>query len=49
MIEVLLKVVSPDTHWGGRLAELLAEHPKVRADRLGFPADWQQRTLWHRI
>jgi abortive infection bacteriophage resistance protein len=49
MIEVLLKVVSPDTHWGGRLAELLAEHPKVRADRLGFPADWQQRTLWQRV
>ncbi|MCM8597368.1 MAG: Abi family protein [Candidatus Accumulibacter sp.] len=48
MIEVLLKVVSPDTHWGERLAALLTEHPKVRADRLGFPADWQQRNLWRR-
>jgi abortive infection bacteriophage resistance protein len=49
MIEVLLKVVSPDTHWGDRLAALLADHPKLRADRLGFPVDWQQRTLWHRV
>lgn len=48
LIEVLLKVVSPDTHWGDRLAKLLAEHPKVRADRLGFPADWQERAVWHR-
>jgi len=43
-----LKVVSPDTRWGERLAALLAEHPKVRAVRLGFPADWQQRDLWRR-
>lgn len=48
MIEVLLKVVSPDTHWGDRLAGLLAEHPKVRADRLGFAVDWQKRPVWHR-
>jgi abortive infection bacteriophage resistance protein len=45
-VEVLLKVVSPDTRWGQRLADLLDEHPKVRADRLGFPADWRQRPLW---
>lgn len=47
-IEVLLKVVSPDTHWGDRLAALLADHPKLRADRLGFPPDWQQRAIWSR-
>ena len=46
MAEVLLKIVSPDTHWAQRLADLLAEHPKVRADRLGFPADWRNRPLW---
>ncbi|MCZ7656044.1 MAG: Abi family protein [Rhodocyclaceae bacterium] len=37
MADVLLKVISPDTRWGQRLAELLAEHPKVQARRLGFP------------
>ena len=46
MTEVLLKVVSPDTRWGQRLADLLAEHPKVDARRLGFPDDWRQRPLW---
>lgn len=46
MTEVLLKVVSPDTKWGQRLADLLAEHPKVDARRLGFPDDWRQRQLW---
>lgn len=46
MIEVLLKVVSPDTRWGNRLAGLLAEHPKVRAKRMGFPADWVGRAIW---
>lgn len=45
-IEVLLRVVSPETHWYQRLCDLFAEHPKVRVDRLGFPADWQQRPLW---
>lgn len=49
MIEVLLKVVSPATQWGERLAALLAEHPKVRADRLGFPADWHERRFWCRV
>ncbi|MCO5099267.1 MAG: Abi family protein [Rhodocyclaceae bacterium] len=47
MADVLLKVISPDTRWGQRLAELLAEHPKVQARRLGFPDDWRQRPLWH--
>ena len=46
MVEAILKTVSPRTHWGQRLADLLAEHPNVRADRLGFPADWRNRPLW---
>lgn len=44
--EVLLKIVSPDTHWRERLCELFAEHPKVAISRLGFPADWQRRPIW---
>ncbi len=46
MIEVLLKVVAPDTRWGQRLAALLAQHPSVRADRMGFAADWDERPVW---
>lgn len=46
MTEVLLKIIAPDSRWGTRLADLLAEHPKVRADRLGFSQDWKQRPVW---
>jgi abortive infection bacteriophage resistance protein len=44
--EVLLRVVSPQTQWGTRLAELLDQHPKVQPSRLGFPVDWQQGMPW---
>ncbi len=46
MMKVILKVVSPEANWGDRLATLLAEHPNVPSERLGFPRDWQQRPLW---
>ena len=46
MIEALLRVVAPCSLWGERLADLLAQHPKVRLDRLDFPAGWQQRAVW---
>jgi hypothetical protein len=46
MAEIALKVVSPDTHWWQRLANRLSEHTKVKADRLGLPADWRNRPLW---
>lgn len=48
MIEALLHVVAPGSRWGDRLADLLAQHPKVRLDRLGFPEGWQQRAVWQR-
>ena len=44
--EVLLRIVSPQTQWGLRLAELLAQHPKVQPSRLGFPVDWQKDIPW---
>ena len=33
----------------GAIAALLAEHPKVRADRLGFSGEWQLRNLWRLV
>lgn len=47
IIEVLLNVISPQTNWGKRLADLLNEHPVVPAKKLGFPDDWKERELWH--
>ena len=46
MIEALLRVVAPGSLWGERLADMLAQHPKVRLDRLGLPEGWQQRAVW---
>ena len=48
MIEALLRVVAPGNRWGARLADLLAQHPSVRLDRMGFHAGWQQREVWQR-
>lgn len=46
IIQALLKTIAPDSQWSQRLAQLMAEHPKVPAHRMGFPADWQKREMW---
>ncbi|HYG07269.1 MAG TPA: Abi family protein [Stenotrophomonas sp.] len=42
----LLLVVSPGCHWKARLEGLLAQHPHVCRQAMGFDPDWQSRTLW---
>ena len=46
IIQALLKTIAPDSQWSQRLVQLMAEHPKVPAHRMGFPADWQTREIW---
>lgn len=46
VIQVLLRVISPNSGWGRRLAALLDDYPSVPLNRLGFPADWRHRELW---
>ncbi len=46
IIQLMLKVIAPDSQWSQRLAQLMAEHPNVPIRRLGFPADWQTREIW---
>lgn len=46
IIQALLRVVAPESRWAQRLADLMAQHPSVRSDRLGFPEGWQQRAIW---
>lgn len=45
-VQALLKTIAPDSQWSQRLFQLMAEHPKVPAHRMGFPADWQTREIW---
>jgi len=46
MVQALLKTIAPDSQWSHRLAQLMAEHPKVPSHRMGFPIDWQTREIW---
>jgi len=39
MIEVLLKTIAPGSEWGKHLAALFTRYPRVRPERMGFPAN----------
>lgn len=45
VMRVLLKQIAPNSDWHVRLAALIDEH-NVSASFMGFPPDWQLRTLW---
>ena len=45
-IQSLLRQVSGDTHWVGRLKALLADHPNVPLAAMGFPQNWIQEAIW---
>nr|WP_295382159.1 Abi family protein [Pseudoxanthomonas sp.] len=42
----LLLVVSPGCHWKPRLEALLAQHPQVSRQAMGFDPNWQSLPLW---
>jgi abortive infection bacteriophage resistance protein len=46
VIQSLLFRISEETHWGARLADLMAEHPGISPGEMGFPLQWQARPLW---
>jgi abortive infection bacteriophage resistance protein len=45
-IQTLLNKISGDTHWADRLKALLAEHPIVPIQLMGFPANWTKQPIW---
>ncbi|WP_260843131.1 Abi family protein [Sedimenticola selenatireducens] len=45
MIAYFMDMISPDHHWKKRLFHLLEEH-KIDARAMGFPTDWQSRSIW---
>lgn len=45
-IQILLKRISGDTHWAGRLNDLLADHPNIPLDLMGFPENWHTHEVW---
>ncbi len=49
VIESLLRVVSPASHWSIRLVQLLARYPAVSRAHMGFPADWLTLPFWQSV
>ncbi|ART83371.1 hypothetical protein CBP31_12675 [Oceanisphaera profunda] len=45
MLGYLMDVISGDHHWKQRLKSLLDTH-QIDINRMGFPADWQARSIW---
>lgn len=45
-IQSLLKIISSETHWVDRVRELIADHPNIPIDQMGFPANWQSNAVW---
>lgn len=46
MLAYLLDLMSPNHTWRRQVRDLIAAHPEIDTTRMGFPADWQQRSLW---
>jgi len=46
VIQVLLKVIAPDNNWAKKVLDLLAEHPDISRQAMGFPDGWQDRPVW---
>lgn len=46
IIQSLLQVVSPTSHWGARLIKLLDKYPFVSQTHMGFPSGWDQERFW---
>ncbi len=47
IIEALLQVVNPHSHWAVRLKTLLSRFPRVSRAHMGIPTNWQQDPFWH--
>ena len=45
LIQHLMTVTCPESHWAIKLAELIDQHG-INAQRMGFPADWKALPIW---
>jgi abortive infection bacteriophage resistance protein len=46
VIESLMQVVSPTSHWAERLVTLLDHYPQVSRPHMGFPGHWDTEPFW---
>ncbi len=48
MIAYLMDVISSGHHWKQRLKDLISRH-SIDTQKMGFPADWQERPIWQLV
>lgn len=48
MLEYLIEVISPDSHWAERLINLFEKHKIINPKSMGFPDDWQELAIWRK-
>lgn len=46
VIESLMRVVCPESHWAVRLVKLLDRHPRCSRVHMGFPPEWETLPFW---
>lgn len=46
IIALLLDRIAPASEWKTELQGLLRAHPTIEPEKMGFPANWQERSLW---
>lgn len=46
MIRYFLFTVSPDNTFKDKLKTLLIAYPNIDTRAMGFPADWQNESIW---
>lgn len=46
MLAYLLDLMSPNHTWRQQVHTLIVTRPEIDTALMGFPADWQQRTVW---
>lgn len=46
ILNYLMQQVSPHTHWGRNLYQLISEFPDVSLKAMGFPHDWYRDPFW---
>ena len=45
ILAYLMDTICGENHWAERLEQLISQH-KIDASKMGFPSDWQERTIW---
>lgn len=46
MLHVLMRKVSPDSRWAGRLQDLFDDYPGIDKSTMGFAPAWAERVIW---